>query len=558
MLINSPDVKAFNPFPLSETKSKTINVPLIKRKDEIQICKDPSYSNRYKHQNIAQASKAQENLKAFEPPLNQIPTLIDSRHDNTLLDPLVTSKNHQICKPCPATQVNEKRVSIKLNGRNGRLMTCSGCPRCNFRVQFPDDLFEGKILQYEDLLPTKVGCEYVICQECIKVYNFPEANTIKEHLKSPEHTRNVLLRLHKAGVKPTETTETKHRVINLDSYAKLHGFASVKDYITKDPLLPPEISKPLPLLTNGPCRIVNPSLNQLPASGGTNTLNEYEVKTPEYRSPDKQSLSSKAPEDEDETIYVNDKIEYHNSSVHNLSQIGNVHQKLNLLYIQQRKTSELLDMVEGDLSKVQDSIKEISCKVQNCSDQTESLTEICLRHDNAIKILQKEAIDGKNFSNIMDGQIDGMMGVTTREALSSRLEKQDKELTSLRLELKNKVEDVNYWLKVIDRHTNDIHLLKQNAWINGQMQNPEESYRTLTQKLEYQIQINEQTTRNCMLQMENRFDAVTRQYADEINFLRQMDEEKKLQILNLKAQLGLKFAHMEQKQSSLRKARKYL
>ncbi|CCU75983.1 Hypothetical protein BGHDH14_bgh05823 [Blumeria hordei DH14] len=426
---------------------------------------------------------------------------------------------------------------------------CHGCSRCACRLEYPDDLTEGRLHPGSENASAQVHCDYIICHECVTLINNLEDDNFRSHLESPEHTCNVLSRLQKIRKSPIQTPQTANRTKKLEAILARQGYTSVSDYMSK--------------LSHTGQKLQN--LNSHPIISES-TLNN-KTQTPQFPV---QAITTQelriSPEPRYERYTPDSKNQLSNpvdpgkmTSI-NADKTGEIANKAKSHRLSNGNIGDRFDSVESDLKTLQQTLADIGRQVETGANRTQALVRSFIRHDDAIKLLQKDATQGKAISDIMEGAIDAMSGSTQREDVTSRLERQEKGLDMLRRELKEKVDDLSCWLKVIDRHTNEITSLKQKVWINTQVNsgnnNPSDSGRRVVQKLECQVRIQQETTKSFMLKVEQRFDNIVRQYADELETLRQRDEDRQKQMTNLRAQLGLKFAHMEQKIASPRKPKR--
>ncbi|RKF55761.1 hypothetical protein OnM2_087006 [Erysiphe neolycopersici] len=578
---------------LSRTQNPTriVKFPLVKRKSAEEIHakypKDSSYYN-------VESPNCSETSSLYVPGLS---TAINSHS-------IMESPNHGTDKKTSATVKEERAPSVKEYLNRG-VVTCTGCSRCAYRDEYPDDLFEGRVHPCLEKDQSQRECEYIICHECKKLFDDAEIDSFKKHLESPEHTRNYLLRLRKSGNSPTKTLSNKKRLVNLSRYTTHMGYASVSDYISKSTLEPKNQEKiPLPLSyddsSNSHSKTKdqaieedfskaqpqkpkensseNPSVTlrseaeifsapsakdeNLPSSDSPNVEKDLsDFLTKQKDSPSVPLMLDEMPNippmDNDLlNMDPSDGEELHDTFLDNLDQSDDMLENIKTLHLRQRKSDKRLVKAEANISNTKTSLNELSRQVEISVNRTQALIRSFLRHDDAIKLLQKDAMQGKAITDMMEGAIDAMTGTVKSEVVTNRLDRHETDIVALRRELKNKVDDLSCWLKVIDRHTNDINTLKQRVWINGQINDSGETNRHLVQKLEYQIRIQQEATKVFMMNTEHRFDALVRQYTKEINKLIEMDEEKQRQIMHLKSQMGLKFAHMEQKAASLRKSRR--
>ncbi|RKF74918.1 hypothetical protein GcM1_237116 [Golovinomyces cichoracearum] len=564
-------VPEYNPTIGPEKPIKISNFPLVKRTSDIKFHHQSSsplpniqYSN-YSINKISEGPKIPD-MSNSNPVL---PRILGSR----IQEPLEDSSMHEL-KVLTYARGEEARKLPQLESSTGGLQTCQGCHRCAFRTEYPDDLFEGRIHQSSRNGEPKTECEYIICHECKELFDDFQENNFKTHLESPEHTRNHLLRLKKAKKSPNETPSSKKRLFNLSRYSTNKGYANVTDYITKGPIastsqeksslsLPLEDTNKLYLCPTEP--IIS---STTPEKKPINTDAISPINSLQSSSDDRDLSNVKPPKEDDPTSSSDDvdndnpdvpSVEQNNThdpSSDILDQSNDVDNRIKSLHIQQKKTDSRLSIFEANMISAQLSLRDLTLQVETGSIRTQALIRSFLRHDDAIKLLQKDATEGKVITDIMEGAIDAMEGHTKSEVISNRLDRQERGLKALQKDLKSKVDDLSCWLKVVDRHTNDISTLKQRVWINGQINNSGDSNLHLVQKLEHQIRIQQEATQSFMMQTEQRFDTMVRQFSEEVNMLQRMDEEKQRQIMNLKSQMGLKFAHMEQKSASYRRSKK--
>lgn len=588
---NDKTVSISNTFIPKQNATKIVKFPLVKRRSaEKHLSKFPKDYSYYNN----------ESPDCSETSSLYIPGLSTAANVHTIME----SSKHKSEKKSSSLIKEERPSSVKENPSRG-VVACTGCSRCAYRNEYPDDLFEGRIHPRLENDQSKKECEYIICHECKKLFDDAEMNSFKKHLESPEHTRNYLLRLRNSGVSPTKTLSNKKRLVNLSRYATHMGYASVSDYMSKSTLAPKNGKKiPSPLsyedssnsrlnpkdqptadvfsevrhqepkknLPEKPSITLPPEVETFSAPSIRNEnlptsdfptvekdLSEYfvEEKDPPNLPPIPNELLNIPPVDDDAlNINPSDEEDLHDTSLDSLDPSDDMLENIKTIHLRQRKSDKRLVKVEANISNTKTSLNEITRQVELGVNRTQALIRSFLRHDDAIKLLQKDSLQGKAITDMMEGAIDAMRGTAKSEVVTNRLDRHETDIVALRSDLKNKVDDLSCWLKVIDRHTNDINTLKQRVWINGQINNSGDSNRHLVQKLEYQIRIQQEMTKVFMMKTEHRFDALARQYTEEINKLHEMDEEKQRQIMHLKSQMGLKFAHMEQKAASSRRTRR--
>ncbi|TQS34602.1 hypothetical protein Golomagni_05008 [Golovinomyces magnicellulatus] len=564
------EVSDYNPTIGPEKPAKIFNFPLVKRTSDIKLrhqSSSPLPQIRYSKNSIDKISEGPKH-----PDMSNSNKVLPGILGNIILDSSEDSSKRKL-KSFSYAQGEKARKPPQQESSTGGLQTCQGCHRCKFRTEYPDDLFEGRVHQSPGNGQPKTECEYIICHECKELFDDFKMNNFRTHLESPEHTRNHLLRLKKAKKAPTETSSSKKRLFKLSRYATNKGYANVTDYITKGPIAPPsreKTSSSLPLEDTNKLHPCPTESIRSPTSSENKFINTdaiSPVNSPQNSSSEKDP-SNLNPSKEDDPTSSSDDVKNDNPDVPSVvedntydqssdvfDQSKDVDNRLNSLHIQQKKTDSRLNLFEANMISAQLSLEDLTRQVEIGSIRTQALIRSFLRHDDAIKLLQKDATEGKVITDIMEGAIDAMEGHTKSEVISSRLDRQERGLKSLQKDLKSKVDDLSCWLKVVDRHTNDISTLKQRVWINGQINNSGDSNLHLVQKLEHQIRIQQEATQSFMMQTEQRFDAMVRRFSEEVNMLQRMDEEKKRQIMNLKSQMGLKFAHMEQKSASYRRTK---
>lgn len=585
------EVPEYNSTIGPEKPTKISNFPLVKRTSDIKLhhqSSSPLPNIRYSNNSISKTSEG--------------PKIPDMSNSNPILPRILGSIIQESLEDSSMRELKilsyargeETRKLPQLESSTGGLQTCQGCHRCAFRTEYPDDLFEGRIHQSSRNGEPKTECEYIICHECKELFDDFQENNFKNHLESPEHTRNHLLRLRKAKKSPIETPSSNKRLFNLSRYSTNKGYANVTDYITKGPIAPTSQEKSslsLPLEDTNKlylCPTKPIILSTTPKKKPINTDTISPINSPQNSSDDRDLSNVKPPKEDDPTSSSDDRdpsnvyppreddptsssddvdndnpdvpsVEENNTydpSSDILDQSKDVDNRIKSLHIQQKKTDSRLSIFEANMISAQLLLRDLTLQVETGSIRTQALIRSFLRHDDAIKLLQKDATEGKVITDIMEGAIDAMEGHTKSEVISNRLDRQERGLKALQKDLKSKVDDLSCWLKVVDRHTNDISTLKQRVWINGQINNSGDSNLHLVQKLEHQIRIQQEATQSFMMQTEQRFDAMARQFSEEVNMLQRMDEEKQRQIMNLKSQMGLKFAHMEQKSASYRRSKK--
>ncbi|POS87025.1 hypothetical protein EPUL_002884 [Erysiphe pulchra] len=580
-----------NSLNLSQNTIKIVKFPLVKSRSteepHAKFLRESSYYNN-------------ESPDCSETSSLYIPGLSTAAQLQNITEP----PKRESEKKSSATIKEGRAPSMKEYSNRG-VVTCTGCSRCAYRDEYPDDLFEGRIHPHLEKDQSKRECEYIICHECKKLFDDAEMESFKKHLESPEHTRNYLLRLRRSGNSPTKTSSNKKRLVNLSRYATHMGYASVSDYMSKKTVVPKnreKIPSPLPyedsssshLKSKEQDTVDNSSKARLqepkekpPENSSTTFRSKVEfVSTParnenlpssdsptvekdlsDFLTAEKDlpnfpplilnEMQNVPPVDNDLlSMDPSDEEDLHDTSLDNLDQGDDIVENIKTLHLRQRKSDKRLVKVEVNISNTKTSLNELARQVEIGANRTQALIRSFLRHDDAIKLLQKDAMQGKAITDMMEGAIDAMTGTVKSEVVTNRLDRHETDIVALRRELKNKVEDLSCWLKVIDRHTNDINTLKQRVWINGQINDSGDSNRHLVQKLEYQIRIQQEATRVFMMKTEHRFDALVRQYTQEINKLHEMDNEKQRQIMHLKSQMGLKFAHMEQKAASSRRSKR--
>ncbi|KAI6244574.1 hypothetical protein HI914_07516 [Erysiphe necator] len=594
--------------------SATISSPMIRSQNTTKIMKFPLVKKRSAETSNVKDPKESFYFNVESPDCSETSSLfIPKVSGEANFDKLIESSKYETNK-IESNPIEESRRNTQSEYQTHGVITCKGCSRCAYRTEFPDDLFEGRIHQCLGKDQTKGECEYIICHECKRLFDDSEMNSFKKHLESPDHTRNYLLRLQKSGKSPTKTSPNKKRLANLSRYATHMGYASVSDYMRKIPLgsksqvklpSPPRFSdstnafiKPKDQYTsdNDSKSQFQVPKDQTPVNPQSNSPADVELFIPpsikhentkssvpdvekdlqEFLEKERDSLNipiepknfrvppiivneflNISPKDNyAPNIYSSSEEDLNDTTLDELEFGDDMVENMKSLNLRQKKSDKRLVKVEADMSNTQLSLDELGRKVEIGSNRTQALIRSFLRHDDAIRLLQKDAIQGKSITDMMEGAIDAMKGTTKSEVVSNRLDRHEMDIDTLRKELKRKVDDLSCWLKVIDRHTNDINSLKQRVWINGQINDSSDSNRHLIQKLEYQIKIQQEATKVYMMKTEHRFEALIQQYNQQINKLNSMDEEKQRQILHLKSQMGLKFAHMEQKTASFRKTKR--
>ncbi|KAI0996536.1 hypothetical protein K3495_g11645 [Podosphaera aphanis] len=435
--------------------------------------------------------------------------------------------------PTPMELEENRSLPSKAETSTLEYIKCRGCLRCAHGLDYPDDLFEGRIIRDLKNDATQPKCDYIICLECKQIFDHLQIDSFKFHLESPEHTSKVISRLQFSGKIPSVTTSTQRRLKNLEKVAVEKDYAGAANYISKTPHFAPQH----PSSTTSKAAQVSgePEFDSYSVANEklSNNNKSNKAHTPGLNSSPK--LPTHVTDDELESEYL-DK--------------SDISSQVRFLCSQQRRLDGRLESVEAEMRTAQTLVKDLGCQVETGANRTQALVRSFIRHDDAIKLLQRDAVQGKAITDIMEGAIDAMNGNLKSEVVSERLERQQMELDGVRKELQNKAEDLSSWLKVVDRHTTEIMSLKQKIWINGQVNNPSDSSRFLVQKLEHQMQIQQEATRSFMLKTEQRFEALVRQYSEEINSLKRSDEDKQKQIKNLKAQASLKFAQLEQQKTA--------
>lgn len=468
---------------------------------------------------------------------------INFTEDSTEENPIARANSVQ-----PASGGKQKKEVI-VEPQSPFVNICHGCSRCVCRLEYPDDLTEGRLHPVSESAAAQVHCDYIICHECVKLINNLEDDNFRLHLESPEHTYNVLSRLQKIGKSPTQTSQTAKRTKKLEAILARQGYTSVSDYMSKAS----HTGQKLQELSSHPILSESTQDHKLQ----TSQFPVQAITTQELRKSPEPRYQRHIPDSKNQ---VSSSVDLGKTISIDVDKPGELANKAEPHRLSNGNVGDRFDSVESDLKTLQQTLADIGRQVETGANRTQALVRSFIRHDDAIKLLQKDAMQGKAISDIMEGAIDAMSGSTQREDVTSRLERQEKGLDMLRRELKEKVDDLSCWLKVIDRHTNEITSLKQKVWINTQVNNgnnnPSDSGRRVVQKLECQVRIQQETTKSFMLKVEQRFDTIVRQYADELEILRQRDEDRQKQMTNLRAQLGLKFAHMEQKIASPRKSKR--